>query len=71
MRTWGEIKRAIEAAGVKDAEPVFLIDIGPDAPIQVDRDRYGWLEICSDALLESERPWQTRPRLPIKKASRP
>lgn len=72
MRTWAEIKAAIEAAGVKDADQVFSIDIGPTAPIQIDRDRYGWLEISSDALLESDdRPWQTRPQSPTKKASRP
>lgn len=31
VRTWGELKAMIEAAGVKDDDPVYGIDIGPYA----------------------------------------
>lgn len=41
-RTWGELKVAIAAAGVKDEDPVYLLDIGCQRDqIVVDRDKTG------------------------------
>jgi hypothetical protein len=45
-KTWGEIKTMIEAEGVTNDDPVFMVDIGPDPKkIFVSRDYVGQVEI--------------------------
>ncbi len=49
LKTWGEIKSMISAAGVRDNDPVFMIDLGPDLPeLFVSRDSDGCVEIADD-----------------------
>jgi hypothetical protein len=48
-RTWSEVKAAVEAAGVKNDDFVFALDLGPYVcKIVVDRDDQG-VEIADDA----------------------
>ncbi len=49
IRTWGEIKQAVENAGVTDNSHVFNIDLGAnDDRILIDIDPYGAVEITDD-----------------------
>lgn len=55
-RTWAEVKAAVEAAGVRDGDPVWSLDLGPYVGrIVVERDAQG-VEIeddCSDLMERS------------------
>jgi hypothetical protein len=49
VKTWGEIKAQVEAQGVTDDDPIFLIDLGPDAEeVFVKRDYVGQIEISDE-----------------------
>lgn len=54
VKTWGQIKQQVEARGVRDDTPVFLIDIGPGVEdVCVNIDRVG-AEIADDPVLVME-----------------
>jgi hypothetical protein len=64
VKTWGEIKAMIEAQGVTDADPVFMVDIGPDLErIFISRDYMGQVEIADEPLF-SPPPQGTPPSVP-------